>query len=112
MKAGDELIVEADVKNASARDGDEVAELYLVPPKDGVAPKLALEGFSRVHLKAGETRHVRFVVDARQMSVVDAAGVRAVRAGTYGLALGGGQPSDATDLSGQFTISGEKPLPR
>ncbi|HZL28687.1 MAG TPA: glycoside hydrolase family 3 C-terminal domain-containing protein [Acidobacteriaceae bacterium] len=112
VAAGDSLTVEADVKNASARDGDEVAELYLVPPKDGVAPKLALEDFSRMHLKAGETRHVKFVLDARQMSVVDAAGVRAVRAGTYGLALGGGQPSEATDLSAQFTISGEKPLPR
>ena len=100
------------MKNASARDGDEVAELYLVPPKDGVAPKLALEDFSRMHLKAGETRHVKFVLDARQMSVVDKAGVRAVRAGTYGLALGGGQPSEATDISAQFTISGEKPLPR
>lgn len=112
VAAGDSLTVEADVKNSSARDGDEVAELYLVPPKDGVAPKLALEGFSRMHVKAGETQHVRFVLDARQMSVVDAAGVRAVRAGTYGLALGGGQPGDATDLSGQFTVEGMKALPR
>ena len=111
-KPGDELIVEADVKNTSARDGDEVAELYLVPPKDGVAPKLALESFSRLHMKAGETRHVKFVLDARQMSVVDAAGVRAVRAGTYGVALGGGQPSEAADLSGQFTVEGMKALPR
>ena len=112
VAAGNSLTVEADVKNASARDGDEVAELYLVPPKDGVAPKLALEGFSRVHLGAGETRHIKFVLDARQMSVVDQAGVRAVRAGTYGLALGGAQPSDATDLSGQFTVTGTKALPR
>jgi len=112
VAAGDSLTIEADVKNASARDGDEVAELYLVPPKDGVAPKLALESFSRLHMKAGETRHVKFVLDARQMSVVDKAGVRAVRAGTYGLALGGGQPSEAADLSGRFTVEGMKALPR
>jgi beta-glucosidase len=112
VKAGDTLTVEADVKNTSARDGDEVAELYLVPPKDGVAPRLALEDFSRIHLRAGETRHVKFVLDARQMSVVDAAGVRAVRAGTYGLELGGGQPGDAADLSASFAVAGEKALPR
>jgi len=106
------VTVEADLKNASTRDGDEVAELYLVPPKDGVAPKLALEGFSRVHLKAGETQHVKFVLNPRQMSVVDQAGVRAVRPGTYGLALGGAQPGDAAGLSGQFTVLGTKELPR
>jgi beta-glucosidase len=112
LRAGTPLTVEAEVKNTSAREGDEVAELYLMPPADGVAPKLALEGFTRVHLKAGESRHVRFTLDARALSVVDAEGVRAVRAGSYGIAVGGAQPAGANDLSGSFTISGTQTLPR
>ena len=112
LKAGAPLTVEAEVKNTSAREGDEVAELYLMPPADGVAPKLALEGFTRVHLKAGETRHVRFTLDARALSVVDAEGVRAVRAGSYGIAIGSAQPTEAKDISGSFTISGTQALPR
>ena len=112
LKAGEPLTVEAEVKNTGGREGDEVAELYLVPPADGVAPKLALEGFTRVHLKAGESRHVRFTLDARALSVVDGEGVRAVRAGSYGVAVGGAQPAEANDLSGKFTISGTQALPR
>jgi len=112
LKAGEPLTVEAEVKNTSAREGDEVAELYLMPPADGVAPKLALEGFTRVHLKGGESRHVHFTLDARALSVVDAGGVRAVRAGNYGIAVGSAQPAEAKDLSGSFTISGTQALPR
>ncbi len=87
LQAGETLTVEADVKNDSARDGDEVAELYLVPPKDAVAPRLALEGFTRVHLRAGETQHLKFALDARQLSTVDERGIRAVKPGQYSLAL-------------------------
>jgi beta-glucosidase len=112
LKAGEPLTVEAEVKNTGGREGDEVAELYLMPPADGVAPKLALEGFTRVHLKAGESRRVRFTLDARALSVVDGEGVRAVRAGSYGVAVGGAQPAEANDLSGKFTISGTQALPR
>jgi len=112
LKAGDTLTVEADVKNAGTREGDEVAELYLMPPADGVAPKLALEGFTRVHLKAGESKHVRFTLDPRQLSVVDAKGVRAVRAGNYSVAVGGAQPSEAKGVTASFAITGMQELPK
>jgi beta-glucosidase len=112
VKAGEPLTVEADVKNDSPRDGDEVAELYLIPPKDNVAPRLALEDFTRIHLRAGETHHLKFTLDPRQLSVVDKQGTRAVMPGQYSLAVGGAQPADATTLSSQFTITGSAPLPR
>jgi len=112
LKAGEPLTVEAEVKNTSAREGDEVTELYLMPPADGVAPKLALEGFMRMHLKAGESRHVTFTLHPRELSVVDSKGVRAVRAGIYSVALGSAQPAEAKDLSAKFTISGTQTLPR
>ena len=112
LAAGGTLQVEADVKNTGEFEGDEVAELYLVPPGDGVAPKLALEGFQRVHLKSGATVHLGFTLDPRQLSVVDAKGVRAMRAGKYEVAVGGMQPSEGKHVSATVTITGEQELPR
>jgi len=62
LHAGDPLNVDADVKNTSQRDGDEVVELYLTFPKLPGAPIRALRGFTRVHIRAGETAHVRLAV--------------------------------------------------
>jgi beta-glucosidase len=56
LNAGDPLTVEADVKNISDRDGDEVVELYLSFPKSPTAPIRALRGFTRVSVAAGATR--------------------------------------------------------
>ena len=68
VNAGDSLTVDADVKNTSDRDGDEVVELYLSFPKSMGAPIHALRGVSRIHIASGETQHVRFTLDARDLS--------------------------------------------
>jgi beta-glucosidase len=112
LRAGEALTVEADVNNTGGRAGDEVAELYLVPPKTMVSPQLALKGFTRVHLEPGATQHVTFTLDPRTLSQVDAKGVRAVAPGSYRLVLGGGQPSEAKGLSSEFTIEGTQEMPR
>jgi len=112
LQAGNPLTVDADVKNTSSRNGDEVAELYLVPPQLEGAPKLALEGFQRIHLRHGETRHIQFSLNARQLSLVDKQGVRAVQPGQYQVVVGGGQPTDAEVLTAPFTITGTSDLPR
>ena len=64
-----------------ARAGEEVAELYLMPPHTDVSPKLALDGFTRVSLAPGQTKHITFTLDPRALSQVDDKGVRAVTAG-------------------------------
>ena len=110
LHAGDTLNVEADVKNTGARAGDEVAELYLIPRHTDVSPRLALAGFTRVHLGAGETKHLHFALDPRALSQVDDKGVRAVTPGSYGLAVGGSQP-DLQHPSATFTIQGTQELP-
>ena len=115
LKAGDALTVEADVKNAGPLAGDEVAELYLLPPHTEVSPKLALAGLERLHLGAGETKHVTFRLDARTLSQVDDKGLRAVVPGSYRISLGGSQP-DGDAAQGvqfkEFTITGTQPIPR
>ena len=112
LHAGDTLTVEADVQNVGSRSGDEVAELYLTPPQTEVSPQFALSGFTRVHIAPGEKRHIQFALDPRTLSQVDAKGVRAVTPGSYKLSLGSGQPTEAKDLSVEFTIEGAKELPR
>jgi len=68
-----------------------VVQLYLSQATAGAAIR-SLKGFRRVRLAPGETREVRFSLDARAMSVVDPAGRRAVVPGTIDLWVGGGQP--------------------
>jgi len=115
LQAGDELTVEADVKNAGSVAGDEVSELYLVPPQSPIAPTQALAGFQRIHLNPGETRHITFHLDPRTLSQVDEKGIRAVSAGRYKLSVGSSAPEGdlgASTASTLFTISGNKELPR
>jgi beta-glucosidase len=115
LAAGSPLTVEADVKNTGKRAGDEVAELYLTPPKTDVSPSLALAGFQRFRLNAGETKHLVFHLDPRTLSQVDDKGVRAVTAGTYRISLGGSQPDgDRAESvkSADFAITGSAPVPR
>jgi beta-glucosidase len=113
LHAGDSLSVEADVKNTGARGGEEVAELYLKPPHTDVSPKLALDGFTRVSLAPGETKHITFTLDPRALSQVDDKGVRAVTPGSYRIAVGGSQPSETTNSqTATFTIEGTAELPR
>jgi beta-glucosidase len=112
LEAGGDLTVEADVKNTGKREGDEVTELYLTPPKDALLPKYALRGFQRVHLSAGQTRHIQFTLDPRQLSFVNQQGVRAMRAGEYSLSMSGSQPEVSKGATASFVITGEKELPR
>ena len=112
LNAGDPLNVEVDIRNTSDRAGDEVAELYLHFPESAGAPIRALRGFTRVHLGAGETRHVAFTLQARDLSQVNEAGDRIVAAGPYRISVGGGQPgTGATVVETSFSIRGEQKLP-
>jgi len=112
VNAGDSLNVDADVKNASQRDGDEVVQLYLGFPKSPTNPVHALRALSRIHLAGGETRHVSFKLEARDLSSVDDNGDRFVAAGSYRVTVGGGQPgTGASQADAEFAISGEQRLP-
>jgi beta-glucosidase len=99
LRAGAGLGVEVDVSNTSARDGDEVVELYLSCPKLRGAPIRALAGFTRIHVVKGQTRHVHIDVAPRDLSTVNEKGVRITAAGDYRLSVGGGQPGTGAPLT-------------
>jgi len=51
--------INVDVKNTGSVDSDEVVQLYVRHPGSEVArPNLALKGFKRIHIPAGESRKV------------------------------------------------------
>jgi beta-glucosidase len=112
IQAGQPLTVQAEVKNTSTRDGDEVAELYVTYPQLAGAPVRALKGFTRVHLAAGASAYVSFTVSPRDLSIVNPKGDRVIAAGEYGLSVGGGQPGTTSPtLTSTFQIKGDMMMP-
>jgi beta-glucosidase len=112
LQAGDTLGASVEVTNTSARDGDEIVELYLQFPDVPGAPHVALRGFQRVHLSGGEHKRVRFTLSARDLSIVEESGQRIVAPGSYRIIVGGGQPGTASPLvSSPFVVRGEQQLP-
>jgi beta-glucosidase len=112
LDAGNPLGIDVDVKNASGRPGDEVVELYISFPKVPGAPLRALRGFTRIHLLAGELRHVKLALQPRDLSYVNESGDRMVAAGNYTITAGGGQPGTAApQATAQLSIRGEQKLP-
>jgi beta-glucosidase len=73
--------IRAAVKNTSKVDGDEVVQLYIGGGPGEEAPIRNLRGFQRIHLRAGESRHVTFTVASDDLPK------EKVRIG-----VGGGQP--------------------
>ncbi len=111
IHAGDSVTVAAEVRNAGPRDGDEVVELYVTPPQTAISPRVELEGFERIHLRAGETQCVEFTLTPRQLSEVDEKGNRTVLLGDYAISVAGAQPSSNTPAVA-LHITGIKALPR
>lgn len=72
MKPSDSIRIQLTVKNTGARDGDEVVQLYLHDELASVArPVMELKGFQRVHLKAGQSQQLSFVLGPEQLSMLD-----------------------------------------
>jgi beta-glucosidase len=112
LKAGDSLPVEVDVKNAGDKTGDEVVQVYVSFPKVPGTPLRALRAFKRVHVEAGQSSHVQFTLQPRDLSYVNEAGNRLVGAGDYVITVGGGQPGTKVAYAdAHLSIRGEQKLP-
>ena len=88
------MTVSVMVKNTGKRDGEEVLQLY-VSHQDviGKAPVLALKGFQRIALKAGQSKLVTFTLTPEQLSLVSEADGKLFQLrGKVMISVGGGQP--------------------
>jgi beta-glucosidase len=111
VAAGQHIRVSATVTNTGALAGDEVAQLYLLPPANEQGLLRELVGFHRVHLRPGESTDVTFELSPREMSMVDARGVRAQIATDLTLYVGGSQPSKSAGVSDKLRITSYQRLP-
>ncbi len=103
VKAGEPVKVQVKVKNTGKVDGDEVIQLYLKDEEASTPrPKVQMEGFERVHLKAGESKTVEFELTPRQFSMIDNNNNRVIEPGWFTVSVGGGQPG----AKGTFVVSG------
>lgn len=102
LRGGDTLTVRFTITNRGARDGDEVPQLYL---RAGVAraarPVLALAAFSRVHLKAGESRVIALRVPPNRFAAPDDTRSRVTEPGRFVILIG----ASSADLRLRGSIS-------
>jgi beta-glucosidase len=105
------LRVRTTVTNTGARDGDEVAQLYLDFPEVPGAPRLALRGFHRITVPKRQTHDVEFNLSPRDLSSVSPEGHHRIAAGAYRVIVGGGQPGHAETVEAAFRMKSAKELP-
>jgi beta-glucosidase len=111
---GDALTGEATITNTGNRAGDEVAEIYIVPPGGHGYPLRALAGMARVSLAPGAHAKLLVFVPDWALSEVDEQGHRAVRPGEYEIMIGGSSPSGDADsgfATTHFTITETRDMP-
>lgn len=101
VQAGENIPVSVEVSNTGDKDGDEVVQLYVSLPESELRkPIRSLQGFKRIHLKAGETRTVEFVLQPQQFAGRDEKNIPLVEAGNVLISVGGKQPDERSLASG------------
>jgi beta-glucosidase len=103
LSKSDSLKVEVTVTNSGSRDSDEVVQLY-IHQRYGTAirPIREMKGFKRVHIKAGASEKVSFVLTPRELRYWNAAVKDWVNDSThFDIWVGG---SSAAELHGEFEV--------
>ncbi|MFZ0302813.1 MAG: glycoside hydrolase family 3 N-terminal domain-containing protein [Terracidiphilus sp.] len=103
IPAGGTAKVSVDVTNTGAREGDEVAELYLHQQVASVTqPVMQLKGFERITLKPGERRTVEFTVTPQTLQIFNIDMKRVVEPGVFDLMVG---PSSVKARGVELTVT-------
>lgn len=97
------VVASMTVTNTGPVAGDEVAQLYLRDPVASISqPLRRLRGFERVTLDPGESRTVRFTLDASDFGFYDNRGKYVVEPGEIEVYAGADSTADLTD---SFTVT-------
>jgi len=105
IKAGEELSISVEVRNAGPRDGEEVVQVYLSRPesKSPVNPVRWLAAYRRIFLRAGEKQKITLTVRPREMMTYEADGNPVIEQGALVVSVGGQQPGFTGRLSSPTT---------
>ncbi len=93
ISVNDSLPVSVDVTNQGNMSGSEVVEVYITHIGNALMPIRALVGFTRVPLKAGETKHVTVMIPNDQLYQLTPTCQKAVLPGEMLVSIGGCQPN-------------------
>jgi len=97
FKQDEDIIVSVDITNIGKMDGEEIVQLYI---RDNVSsatrPVKELKGYQRVGLKAGETKTVRFNLNAESLAFYDINMKYCVEPGDFSIMTG--SSSEIKDL--------------
>lgn len=89
LKNGDSTTVSCMVRNTGNLAGDEVVQLYIRDKLSSVAqPVMQLKGFERIHLKAGESRKVKFKILPEHLSLLNNELKKVIEPGTFNIMIG------------------------
>lgn len=88
-KTTDDIFVMLDITNTSSVDGYEVVQLYLNDKVSSVEiPEKQLKGFSKVFIKAGETKTITLKLTPEHLSLINAEMKRVVESGEFEIMIG------------------------
>jgi beta-glucosidase len=105
MSGGKTLVVSTRVTNTGKSDGDEVVQLYVAPSNTNSKAIRELKGFSRIFLKAGESKVISFTLTPDNLGVRDEKGKLKQHTGKVSISVGGSQPDSQTNSS-KKTVQG------
>jgi beta-glucosidase len=89
ITSDDSVEVTIDVTNTGERDGDEIVQLYIRDMVSSVTrPIQELKDFSRIHLKKGETKTVKFLITADKLQYYGIDMKRIVEPGEFEVQVG------------------------
>ena len=100
---GDTLILSVDVTNVGEVAGDEVIQVYVSAERPGY-PLRQLAAFQRLHLAPKTSQTASFLLNSTQFTRVGEDGIRGLDAGTFTIAVGGGQPEYSEGVHTQIEI--------
>jgi beta-glucosidase len=87
--AGEKYTASFELTNSGNRDGEEVVQLYIRDLLASVArPVTELKGFSRIALKAGETRKISFSITQEMLQMLDINLKKVVEPGDFRIMIG------------------------
>ncbi len=85
----DSVKVFCTIKNTGSLAGDEVVQLYIHNQESSVSqPVMQLKGFHRIHLNAGESKEISFLITPDMLSLLDKDLHRIVEPGDFDIMIG------------------------
>jgi len=96
MQKGEELDISVTVRNTGKRNGMQVIQLYIGDAVASVTPSCKrLKGFSKIELKAGESKQVTFTIKEKDLSFIGRNNKQIIETGDFSVFIG--------DLQASFT---------